>query len=381
MDITSETQKKSSTKDRAVFMKKKWGIFVIIFQCLCFSLWASNHIIIDSIVYNNGTDRFLKDSIINLIKAQDVLIFSRKVQNVQFYLTQSDTTRSYILESYNENWITTKDDVIRYDQIPAGKYKIRIRSLDEEEFMLAIEFSSSITEKWWFIPLLTSCLMLIPLSFIYFVILNKSRKELHVETVRNQISSDLHDDVGADLSAIKNHLKNIERKMKTGKNASPILIKAQKYVEQIIINLRDTVWAINPSNENINELFIKLQWFSKSLFVNGEVKVVFDNTYNIESKLFIDMEQRYNLLMIYKEILNNVYKHAQANCIHIKIWNVKTELHIKIEDDGIGFDDSLVNDGNGLKNFQIRAVNNHIDIIVDSVIGKGTNVNLVVHSL
>lgn len=362
-------------------MRKKFGIFLIGLQCFSCSLVASGQLMIDSVLYNDNKNLIPIDTIRSESIDQAYVLFPAEVKNVQFYLAKTDQSLSYILEGYNEEWIFTKDAIIRYDQIPAGKYILRIKNLNNEECVLIVEWPSSITEKWWFSSLMTFCLMLIPLSFIYFAILNRSRQELHVETVRNQISSDLHDDVGADLSAIKNHLKNIERKMKIGKNPLLILTKTQKYVEQIIINLRDTVWAINPSNENINELFFRFQEFSKSLFVNGDVKVIFDNSYNNDIQLFLDMEQRYNLLMIFKEILNNVYKHAHANCIHIKIWNVKTKLHIKITDDGVGFDDNLDNGGNGLKNFQSRAVNNHIEIIVDSEIGKGTEVNLIVHSL
>jgi signal transduction histidine kinase len=92
------------------------------------------------------------------------------------------------------------------------------------------------------------------------------------------------------------------------------------------------------------------------------------------------MEYRRNLLLIYREILNNTAKHAQAKNVAISIATNGDHLTLQIEDDGVGFDVEAVRakGGHGLFTQQHRAekINGTIDI--QSAAGKGTTTTLVV---
>lgn len=284
---------------------------------------------------------------------------------------------------------------IRYTNIPKGIHHLTIWQ-GTDTLQLAIQctrpealFFSAETEKqavesvWWFQPLLTFCLMLIPFTIVYFLSLDRSRRNLRVEVVRNQIASDLHDDVGVNLSAIKNLTEVFIRKNKTPLTGSTgkIVHRIMDYTEETLLKLQDTVWAINPSHDTIGELVHKMKDFAALMIPAKGMQLQFNNQYNPAIIQKLDMPQRHSMFLMFKEALNNIIKHANAKQVDITISNTKKTIDILIKDDGVGFDMTEKFAGNGLKNFQHRADENFIDFDLKSIKGEGTEIKMVVYSL
>ena len=80
-----------------------------------------------------------------------------------------------------------------------------------------------------------------------------------------------------------------------------------------------------------------------------------------------------------QEIFNNILKHSEAKNINIAIFQQKDTIHIKIADDGKGFDktDSSFKAGIGLNSLQQRAAIMGAELIMESSINKGTSVELI----
>src|SRR4028118_1228764 len=68
----------------------------------------------------------------------------------------------------------------------------------------------------------------------------------------------------------------------------------------------------------------------------------------------LNMDQRRDCFLLFKEAINNIYKHAQAKNVFIKIWIDRNVLYMEIRDDGKGFDTSVATNRNGLKNMHNR---------------------------
>lgn len=62
-------------------------------------------------------------------------------------------------------------------------------------------------------------------------------------------------------------------------------------------------------------------------------------------------EKHKDLLLAFKEILNNVRKHAGAKKVIIELKTDKNHLFLKVKDDGQGFTTDLLTDRNGLKKY------------------------------
>jgi signal transduction histidine kinase len=95
---------------------------------------------------------------------------------------------------------------------------------------------------------------------------------------------------------------------------------------------------------------------------------------NIESQI-IDINARKNLLLISKEAINNILKHAHATNIDISLGSEKDQIVLKIQDNGVGMEDSENTfSGNGLKNMKYRAQKIRGILSIKSEKGKGTTI-------
>src|ERR1043166_6607094 len=92
--------------------------------------------------------------------------------------------------------------------------------------------------------------------------------------------------------------------------------------------------------------------YSGELFEDNDIFCQFSLDANEDSKL--DMQQRRDLYLVFRECLNNIYKHAAAKNVFIKISVHNNILKMNIEDDGKGFDPSISTHRNGLKNLETR---------------------------
>jgi len=81
---------------------------------------------------------------------------------------------------------------------------------------------------------------------------------------------------------------------------------------------------------------------------------------------------RRNVLPMFKEILHNIVKHSRAKRVNILIRAAPHQFHFSVSDDGIGFDESQVRRGNGLKNLRRRAAELHGTLQIHSTPGGGT---------
>ena len=103
----------------------------------------------------------------------------------------------------------------------------------------------------------------------------------------------------------------------------------------------------------------------------------FDETLNAQK---LQMEERRNFYLIYKEALNNILKYAKCKNVWIELKLMNTLILLRIKDDGIGFemtDKELSkvrssNGGNGLINMQNRAAMLQGELTLKSTPGQGT---------
>jgi signal transduction histidine kinase len=93
------------------------------------------------------------------------------------------------------------------------------------------------------------------------------------------------------------------------------------------------------------------------------------------------MEQRRNAYLIIKEALNNIAKHSEATQAEMSIEKIKEGIKISLKDNGKGFERTAQTDGNGLKNFEKRAKEGFMDFEMNTEIGKGTQITLLIPEL
>lgn len=194
-------------------------------------------------------------------------------------------------------------------------------------------------------------------------------------SMRNNISQDLHDDIGASLSNINILNELARRTVHQPDKSKEYLSKASEDIQRISESLSDIVWNINPKYDDPGNLFIRMKRYAADMLDGKNIRGQFDFPAN-ETNLFLSMTQRRDLYLIFKEAVNNLVKYSEAKNALIKIAAIDHTIEMIVQDDGKGFDRDKTRLGNGLQNMEHRAKAAGAKVVVQSTPGAGTVVKL-----
>ncbi len=286
----------------------------------------------------------------------------------------------YQLKNYEKDWTTTSFPTARYMNLSYGKYDFVIKTYAKNkeiaQFQLQFDVEKSISEVWWFYPMLGFYGVLLVFGGFYLFFLYNFRQKMKVQHLRNKIAADLHDEIGSTLSSIAISTNVVNNKLKGySPEIQQILSQIKFDSEETVHTIRDTVWALNPDNDSFETLIEKVRSFAFQILPNKEINLIFEN--KIEGKIpKISIEQRKNLFLLLKEAINNIAKHSEANKAEIVFDRKKEMISVVIKDNGKGYDTNEIFEGNGLKNLQKRAKESFFDLEICSKTGEGTTIKV-----
>jgi signal transduction histidine kinase len=237
--------------------------------------------------------------------------------------------------------------------------------------MLSFEILKPYWQTWWFY--LLCILSLIGITFL--IIRYREQQLKNVLSMRNKIANDLHDDVGSALSTINLYSEVAKNKSGANKDLEPILDKITGISTEMQENMTHIVWSLQPRNDNFDQMLLRIKSYALENLSVKNIEIYFD----IDEKLSgikIAANKRKELFLIYKEVLNNIQKYANATQVHIQFKRLGGDLRMEIRDNGIGFDIKALNDGNGMFTMRERAAALNGNFDMDSEPGKGTTVVL-----
>lgn len=273
----------------------------------------------------------------------------------------------YKLEGLEKDWTYGKNtDLVRYANLAPGTYQFRLMAsnadgLMGEEASLLIQVLPPFYSTWWF-----RLLMAILVISMVIIITHKlsqyklKRKIRHLEKLklvndeRIRISKEMHDDLGAGLTQISLISEAAKQIYKEGGYPQEELKNISATSRQLIENVSEIIWAMNPEFDTISGMFAYLrEQLGKLLEYSGKsYELNFPENYT-EGK--ISNIRRKNISMLLKEAVNNSIKHSHASSVFVKLSIIGNTLHMEVKDNGHGFDTTTVSCGNGLKNFTYRS--------------------------
>jgi signal transduction histidine kinase len=364
------------------------GLFIVLTQQLTY---AQNHspVTLKKVLINHVPDsQFYKKNIVELKALDDDVLM--EFANNDSAVVSKDSFQ-FILENYDKQWTKSSYPSVRYTALSGGDYIFKAKWGDDDRTLITkkIHVERALSEEPWFYPSVISCILLILGAMFYFWSIYNLRQKLKIQTIRNHIASDLHDEVGSTLSSISISLANVQRKLKkTSPEIGDVLKNVREISEETNKNLRDTVWAINPTNDSIERMMTKMHDFAFQILQAKEMLIDYKNTVDTTKLFTISMDQRRNVFMMFKEAINNIARHSEATHATIHISLEKEGLRVLIADNGKGFSMEDNFDGNGLKNFRRRATESFIDLDVkstpsvsDAEIPSGTTITMVIPEL
>ena len=194
---------------------------------------------------------------------------------------------------------------------------------------------------------------------------------LEMEHTREQISRDLHDDVGATLSSVKVYSEIL--KDNPGNTVIAELIKDN--AAEMIERLEVIAWATNPQHDNFKSLQNRMQKFVMPICHSQNIHCLFSSN-GISDDITIPGEVRQNIFLVFKEVINNMIKYASATTCFIKLLIDNNQFMMQIADNGKGLDGTVKGGGYGLENIRNRTTELTGALRIDSTLGKGTAVTM-----
>lgn len=230
------------------------------------------------------------------------------------------------------------------------------------------------------IPPLVAITCLVVLHLLTTRIRLKRRAEKEKQEVRENISRDLHDDLASTLGSISIYSDTLnKRAILPEKDQHDISVKITELSHSALQSITDIIWMTSPRNDSLKSLLSKIRNYYFDLFNDNRIRLSAEIDV---SEIDFEMKDplRQNVFLILKETAANIIRHSNADLVTLKVKCSEGYCHIKVKDNGYGFDPEKVPEdiqgGNGLINMQRRAAESGILLDIRAEVGTGAQVSL-----
>lgn len=198
------------------------------------------------------------------------------------------------------------------------------------------------------------------------------------ERERRRMASVLHDSIGTSLAMCKMHLGVLQQN-KLFSEARDQLNQIRSLLELSIQSSRSLTFELSSPVLHELGLVPAIERLAEDMQLQHRIHVGFSDD-GLEKPLSKELQTF--LFHAVRELLTNVVKHAQASEVRITAKRIGEEIHIIVDDNGLGQDMEMVKtlqarySGFGLFNIRERLMSLGGRIVIDSALGEGTRVTL-----
>ncbi len=192
---------------------------------------------------------------------------------------------------------------------------------------------------------------------------------LRLGNIRERISRDLHDDVGATLSTVKAYAEILKDNPDNPLIAELIRDNSAEMIEQLEV----IAWATNPQHDNFKSLKNRMVKFAMPLCHLKKIQCNIESE-RLNEEMMMPGEVRQNIFLVFKEAINNMMKYSEATACNTLMFINHNRFVMQINDNGKGFDGTVKETNSGLKNMQKRTEELNGKIEIASSLDKGTDI-------
>ena len=208
----------------------------------------------------------------------------------------------------------------------------------------------------------------------------KEKAELAILNERNRMAREIHDTLAQAFTGISLQLEVARNTLSTQPLAAQErLLRAKNLAQEGINEARRSVRALRPQALESSDLITALRQLINKMVSGAEI----DAEILVEGQpIALNSEIEVELFRIAQEALTNTLRHAEASEIYIQLIYETDTIHLQIKDNGIGFNvRSQANVGFGLMGMRERCDRLNCNIIINSAIGRGTEIIVTVSKL
>lgn len=255
----------------------------------------------------------------------------------------------YRLEDLDPEWIEgAGGNTASYTSVPPGDYVFRVQARNSEGVWNRVGLTMPIVvhppyhATWWF-RLLMAALVGLAAWAAYRA---RQQQLARVRAMRLRITGDLHDDIGANLSAIALKSELLQKPRIPDAKRESSLADIERLARETTQKVREMIWVVKEEHDTVVGLVDHMRDAAIALLGGViEYRFVVDDDLP-EQPIF--MELRQDVYLIFKEMLQNILKHSEATEVSIEVTFDGAHLTVTVVDNGVGFVETEEMKGNGL---------------------------------
>jgi signal transduction histidine kinase/ligand-binding sensor domain-containing protein len=272
---------------------------------------------------------------------------------------------------------------VRYARLAPGRYSFLVRAISPEGIASAQPAAVTFRvlppfwQRWWFVGLvLLSAIALASAAHRYRV-----GQLLALERIRTRIATDLHDEIGANLSQIAVLSEVARRRVgEADRHVVEPLAHMADVSRESVAAMSEIVWSVDPQRDAVLDLEQRMRRFANDVLATRDIVVRFPS-HEAASGRKIDADVRRDVFLVFKEAINNVGRHAGATEVDVNFSVRRHALALTVSDNGSGACEVGGNGGAGgvgLRSMRARAERLRGRLDVASLDGRGTRISLTV---
>jgi signal transduction histidine kinase/ligand-binding sensor domain-containing protein len=266
----------------------------------------------------------------------------------------------YRIPKLGSDWIETKNNSVEYSLNGSGKYDFEVQAKKVNSgwsktagfsFIMIPPFYKT---TWFYI------IMLAAAGFIIYYItrfitqqrfqrqLALARQNELIEHERMRIASDMHDDIGADLTQI-----SIWTNILKATNRNEVVDKIVTSSNDVLQKVDSIIWALDSVHDHAEDLISYVRQYALNYLESSDISFSLEASHDLPD-VKLSATQRRNIFLVIKELLHNTVKHSGALKVTMQFTYSSPQLIINYADNGKGFDASAIGDGLGFTTLEKR---------------------------
>jgi signal transduction histidine kinase/ligand-binding sensor domain-containing protein len=291
------------------------------------------------------------------------------------------------LEGIDDHWVEAgARRTAYYRTLPHGSYKFSVMACNRDGVWngqaatLAFSIAPPFYQRWWFYAACLACVGGV-VALVHRLRVNQMRERFAaIIDERTRIARELHDTLAQGLAAVGIQMDTAMSRLP----ADPALARVQKHmdlarsmVRSSLAEVRRSIWVLRAqTSKAANGLSISLQDNLAHLTADSGVAATLRVTGEPRT---LPSEIERSLLRIAHEAVTNAVRHAGARSVEVELRFDADRVHLRVKDDGCGFDPDAAREKTAGKNFGLVGISERAramggQLTLDSRPGAGTEV-------
>jgi signal transduction histidine kinase len=235
---------------------------------------------------------------------------------------------------------------------------------------------TALTQQWQRVGLITLAGLIasIVAATLLWSLRQRRLRHAELEALRQRIARDLHDEIGSSLGSIALIAQDILASGDDAAQARGDLAEIKDIADETVSAMRDITRLIQSDRYGADDLATLLRETAARLLRGIDHHLTIENGTHAQ-RLPVDCQR--DLILMFKETLHNITRHAAATSVDIRLEQTNGQLILAVRDDGRGFVPAAPNgSGMGLTNLQRRAAKHGGSVHIASAPTQGTTVSI-----